>query len=183
MALNAVTLGIPCIYYGSEQAFDGEGTNDRYIREAMFGGKFGAFRSASRHCFNEDSYIYLELAEILAIRKNEVVLRRGRQYLREISGDGVNFGLPQVLGDKMLSVVAWSRIFDDREMLLAINTDSNNARGAWVTIDNNLHDEGCPLKCIYSTEKKQIGQELKIANINGKAVFLTVPPAGFVIFG
>lgn len=183
MALNAVTLGIPCIYYGSEQAFDGEGTNDRYIREAMFGGKFGAFRSASRHCFNEDSYVYQELAAILAIRKNEVVLRRGRQYLREISGDGVNFGLPQVLGDKMLSVVAWSRIFDDREMLLAINTDSNNARSAWVTIDNNLHDEDCPLKCIYSTEKQQIGQELKIANRNGKAVFFTVPSVGFVIFG
>jgi glycosidase len=183
MALNAVTLGIPCIYYGSEQAFDGEGTNDRYIREAMFGGKFGAFRSASRHCFNEDSYIYRELAEILAIRTREIVLRRGRQYLREISGDGVNFGLPQVLGDKMLSVVGWSRIFDDREMLLAINTDSYNARGAWVTIDNNLHDEGTPLKCIYSTEKHQIGQELKIENRNGKSVFLSVPPAGFVILG
>jgi hypothetical protein len=83
----------------------------------------------------------------------------------------------------MLSVVAWSRIFDDREMLLAINTDSNNARGAWVTIDNNLHDGGTPLKCIYSTEKQQIGLELKIANRNGKAVFLSVPPAGFVIFG
>lgn len=183
MTLNAVTLGIPCIYYGSEQAFDGEGTNDRYIREAMFGGKFGAFRSASRHCFNEDNYIYRELAEILAIRKKEVVLRRGRQYLREISGDGISFGLPRVLGNKMLSIVAWSRIFDDREMLLALNTDSYNARGAWVTIDNDLHNEGSPLKCIYSTEKPQVGQELTIARKNGKAVFLTVPPAGFVIFG
>ncbi|MFZ2163723.1 MAG: alpha-amylase family glycosyl hydrolase [Sideroxyarcus sp.] len=183
MALNAASLGVPCIYYGSEQAFDGEGTNDRYIREAMFGGKFGAFRSAARHCFNEDSYLYRELAEILAIRKKEIVLRRGRQFLREISGDGENFGLPRVLGDKMLSVVAWSRIFDDREMLLALNTDSYNARGAWVTIDNDLHDEDSPLKCIYSTEKPQVGQELKAAKKNGKAVFLTVPPAGFVIFG
>ena len=37
LALNATTLGIPCIYYGSEQMFDGEGSGDsadRYIREA-----------------------------------------------------------------------------------------------------------------------------------------------------
>lgn len=183
MALNAATLGIPCIYYGSEQAFDGEGGNDRYIREAMFGGNFGAFRSSSRHCFNEDSYLYLELAEILAVRKNEIVLRRGRQYLREISGDGVNFGLPQVLGDRRLSVVAWSRIFNEREMLLALNTDSYNARSAWVTVDDSLHEEGSPLKCIYSTDKGQVGQVLKIERRNGKAVFLNVPPAGFVIFG
>jgi hypothetical protein len=149
----------------------------------MFGGKFGAFRSSSRHCFNEDSYIYQELAEILAIRKREVVLRRGRQYLREISGDGVNFGLPRVFGSRMLSVVAWSRIFDDREMLLALNTDSYNAQSAWVTVDNSLHDEGSPLKCIYSTDKRQVGQELKIERRNGKAMFLNVPPAGFVIFG
>jgi glycosidase len=58
MALNAMTLGIPCIYYGSEQYFDGEGGNDRYIRETMFGGEFGAFRSRGRHCFDEDSYLY-----------------------------------------------------------------------------------------------------------------------------
>src|SRR6266849_9146811 len=38
IALNLCTLGIPCIYYGSEQGFDGAGGNDLYIREAMFGG-------------------------------------------------------------------------------------------------------------------------------------------------
>lgn len=43
MMLNICTLGIPCIYYGTEQAFDGQGGSDQYIREAMFGGGFGAF--------------------------------------------------------------------------------------------------------------------------------------------
>lgn len=55
------TLGMPCIYYGTEQAFDGyEGYHDmsiealvqdgktlfrdRYIREAMSGGSFRAFQ-------------------------------------------------------------------------------------------------------------------------------------------
>lgn len=52
LALNGMTLGIPCIYYGSEQCFDGQGGSDRYIREAMFGGEFGAFRTRGVHFFN-----------------------------------------------------------------------------------------------------------------------------------
>ncbi len=85
LALNALTLGIPCIYYGSEQCFDGRGGNDRYIREAMFGGEFGAFRTRGVHFFDEDNRVYQELAKILDIRKQNILLRRGRQYLREIS--------------------------------------------------------------------------------------------------
>lgn len=38
VGLNLTTLGIPCLYYGTEQQFDGRGDGDRYIREAMFGG-------------------------------------------------------------------------------------------------------------------------------------------------
>ena len=82
LALNATTLGIPCIYYGSEQGFDGEGDSDRYIREAMFGGEFGAFRTRGRHFFNENNPVYQELSKILALRKQKIALRRGRQYLR-----------------------------------------------------------------------------------------------------
>ena len=49
MAIQLFTLGIPCIYYGTEQAFAGPerserdqhlhdyGGTDRYLREAMFG--------------------------------------------------------------------------------------------------------------------------------------------------
>src|SRR5262249_58843668 len=65
LALNATTLGIPCIYYGTEQGLDGEGAGDsadRYIREALFGGEFGAFRSRQRHVFDEGHPLYREPA-------------------------------------------------------------------------------------------------------------------------
>ena len=69
LALNATTLGIPCIYYGTEQQFDGAAaTSDRYIREAMFGGEFGAFEAAQRHFFDETQRVYRELAKILRLR-------------------------------------------------------------------------------------------------------------------
>ncbi len=182
LALTTLTLGIPCIYYGSEQYFDGHGDNDRYLRECMFGGAFGAFESRDRHFFNEDTFLFKEISKILKIRKEKIALRRGRQYLRSISGNGIDFGIPQKIGDEIRSVVPWSRIFNNKEMLLAINTDLYNEKSAWVTIDNNIHNKDDSLICIYATDESLAGKKLTVEERNGKSVYLTVPPAGFVIY-
>jgi glycosidase len=180
IALNLTTMGIPCIYYGTEQAFDGEGGDDRYIREAMFGGEFGAFRSKDRHFFNEDTTVYRETAKIIKVRNSEITLQRGRQYLREISGNGFDFGLPQADGI-IRSIIAWSRIFNDREVLCAINTDENHDRQAWVTIDNGIHKAGDMLECLYSSGSP--GNAIQAHFINGRTVvLLAVQKAGFVIY-
>jgi glycosidase len=177
LALNAATLGIPCIYYGSEQEFDGEGGHDRYIREAMFGGAFGPFRSRGGHAFDEDHETYRELKQVLAVRRRLPALRRGRQYLRPASTDGVRFALPGPRG-----VVPWSRIFADHEVLVAVNTDPDRVRTVWVTVDNDLHAEGDLLTCRYSSEPAFAGGRVSVSARNGKAVQLTVPPAGVVIY-
>ena len=182
LALNVTSMGIPCIYYGSEQSFNGAGGSDRYLRECMFGGPFGSFRSRDRNFFHEQAFVYQELAKIIAVRRNRIALRRGRQYLRQISGDGNNFGLPQMIGDQIRSVVPWSRLFDESEVLCAINTDYNQPTSAWVTIDNDLHQSGEQLTCLYSTDAAQIGTTIPVEARNGKAVWLTVPAAGFVIY-
>ncbi|MDR4489050.1 MAG: alpha-amylase family glycosyl hydrolase [Nitrospirales bacterium] len=182
LALNALTMGIPCIYYGSEQYFDGHGPSDQFIRECMFGGEFGAFQSHHRHFFNEESQAYQQLATILELRRKKFALRRGRQYLREISGNGIDFGLPRMLGGQIRSVIPWSRIFNDQEILLAINTDYASPRSAWVTIDDGLHQVGRTLTCLYSTSPVQIGQETTVEARNGKAVVLTLPAGGLVIY-
>ncbi len=186
LALNALTLGIPCVYYGSEQGFDGNGNGDgadRYIREAMFGGEFGAFRSRGVHFFDESNHIYQELSKVLAIRSQLLALRRGRQYLREISApqDGVKFGVPTMIGGQIRSIVSWSRILSAQEVVLAINTDYDSPSTAWVTLDNLLHRTNDMLTCIYSTDPTQINQTFPVEAKNGKAILLTVPPAGFVI--
>jgi glycosidase len=182
LAFLATTMGIPCIYYGTEQQFDGHGDNDRFIREAMFGGDFGAFESRGRHFFDEARPAYRELQKILGLRRENLAIRRGRQFLREISGDGQHFGPPVMMGGVIRSVVPWSRIFGDREVLLAVNTDVDAARTAWVTIDNGLHAASSRLTCLHSTSSAQIGSTVTVGARNGKAVQLTVPAAGFVAF-
>ncbi|WP_433614491.1 alpha-amylase family glycosyl hydrolase [Dactylosporangium sp. CA-139114] len=177
LALNAATLGIPCVYYGSEQEFDGEGGHDRYIREAMFGGAFGPFRSRGGHAFDEEHETYRQLSEILAVRRRLPALRRGRQYLRPISADGVRFAAPAARG-----LLPWSRIFADHEVLVAVNTDPDRVRTAWVTVDNDLHAEGDRLTCRYSSEPAFAGGQVSVSARNGKAVQLTLPPAGIVIY-
>ncbi|KRE52935.1 hypothetical protein ASG92_25020 [Arthrobacter sp. Soil736] len=59
---------------------------------------FGSFRSRDRHFFDETSGTYIELAKILAVRTSDLALRRGRQYLRPISEDGVAFWYPNRIG-------------------------------------------------------------------------------------
>ncbi|HOO53186.1 MAG TPA: alpha-amylase family glycosyl hydrolase [Methanothrix sp.] len=129
--------GIPCIYYGTEQGFDGGGDHDKYLRECMFGGNWGGFKTTGHHFFNPEHPLYRSISEIADIRKKEPALRYGRQYFREISGDGQNFGHP--IDGKC--TLAYSRILDDAEVLVAMNLDSE-PREDFVTVDRNLAPEG-----------------------------------------
>jgi glycosidase len=188
LALNLTSMGIPCIYYGTEQGFDGAGESDRFLRECMFGGAFGSLQSKDRHFFNEQHEIYRFLVDVLALRSKYLPLRRGRQYLREISDSGApgTFGIPRMIGGQIRSVVPWSRLFANQEILLAINTDADHSRSTWVTIDNYLHSDltgpAGRLTCLYSTDPAQIGTTTLVEARNGRSVYFTVPPAGFVIF-
>ena len=132
--------GVPCIYYGTEQGFDGGGDNDSYVRECMFGGKWGAFDSTERHFFKPSHPIYKSIAQIASIRKSEPALRYGRQYFREISGNGTDFGYP--LDGKC--TLAFSRILDDTEVLMALNLQSA-PRADFITVDSNLSSDGATL--------------------------------------
>ncbi|WP_341487495.1 hypothetical protein [Pararhizobium sp. A13] len=108
----------------------------------------------------------------------------GRQYLREISGNGIDYGLPKLVGGEMRSVVPWSRILDRTEVLLAINTDLEAASTVSVIVDHDLHEPGTIIRCLYSTESGEIGRAIAIVEKpDGKRVVdLSVPAAGFVIF-
>ena len=130
--------GVPCIYYGTEQGFDGGGADsDANVRECLFGGTWGGFGSGGHHCFNPAHEIYQGISAIAQIRRQAPALRYGRQYFREISGDGVHFGHPL---DGRCSL-AYSRILDTEEILIAMNLE-NAPRNDFITLDRNLTPPG-----------------------------------------
>jgi glycosidase len=130
--------GIPCIYYGTEQGLDGRGDRREYAREALWG-RPGAFRS--------DHEIYRHIRNLTRLRAENPVLRFGRQYFRECSGNGVDFGYSPYRG----GVLAFSRILNDREVLLAANASSVQPVQIHVVVDRNLHAAGKAWTVLFST--------------------------------
>lgn len=125
--------GVPCIYYGTERGFDGGGDNDMFVRECMFGGSWGGFRTTGHHFFNEQHDIYRAIQRLTAVRREQAPLRYGRQYFREISGNGNDFGHP--LDGRC--TLAYSRILDSDEVLVALNLDAG-PRADYITVDTHL---------------------------------------------
>ncbi len=194
--------GIPAIYYGTEQAFDGSEAyhdyeieprrfaEDRYIREAMFGGDFGAFASQGCHFFNPDHPTYLRIAAIARLRSraDQVgrTLRRGHFYARDTAFDERPFGL---YGPG--EIAAWSQVLFDTELVMALNTHIAESRRAEITVDANLHPDGSTLRVLYRGDwsddelrNPPAGQTVTVRHHNGRAtVAVSLPPSGMAIFG
>jgi glycosidase len=153
LGVNLTTAGIPCIYYGTEQGFDSGGQpspSDKVLRENMFGGRFGGKCSKGVHFFDEDAPLFKAVSKLCELRHKWIALRRGRQYVHEISGDGVHFGPPVGFGDRLHTLVSWSRVVADHEMLVVFNTDEINAHELYSTLNPNLRKEGDELRLLFS---------------------------------
>jgi glycosidase len=197
VGMQLTTLGIPCIYYGTEQSFDGTqdhategGFEDRFVREAMFGGTFGAFKTEGCQFFDTDHPTYLRIAAITRVRNRQdligLALRRGRQYARETSFFARPFSMP-VKGE----LIAWSRILHRQEVVVALNSHGTELRGADVTVDASLHPPGSSMKVLYRSDWTDAqlktppdGETKDVLQIRGRsAMRIDLPPAGMMILG
>ncbi len=189
-ALQLCGLGIPCIYYGTEQALRSGpeaserawlGTvrdNDRdvsafgridvLLRETMFGPEhprasgfagtqgereaalpgFGAFGTAGAHVFDRAHPAFVRIKALIVARKTLRPLRRGRQYRRATSIGDDDFRL-QGPGE----LLAWSRILNDVEVLVAVNTNGIAGRGARIELDPRLRPAGSSLRVLCDTSR------------------------------
>ena len=144
--------GIPCLYYGHEQGLVGSGDRREYARGALWG-QPGAF--------DPTNPLYRFLRELSELRSKLPALRYGRQYFRPI-GDGSSdqFGYcPFNQG-----VLGFSRILNDREILVVVNTHTSAALRVAVVVDANLHpvtsNTGAPSKpweLLFSTSSSSTG--------------------------
>ena len=129
--------GIPCLYYGTEQGLHGSGS-DAAVREALWGGPG----------FDQSSDFYQHIQQITTVRAQQSALRYGRFYFRPVSGDGVTFGVssfPQ-------GVIAFSRILNDQEVVVAANTSQSQTQQLDVIIEIVLSSDGDAFDVLYSNQ-------------------------------
>ena len=205
VAVQLTTPGIPCVYYGTEQAFSGaefehdeeiepcasDGKRpcaDRYVRECMFGGTFGAFQTSGCHFFDRDHPTYRRIAAVARLRAADDAvgraLRRGSLHVREVRSVGEQFG-PAATGE----IAAWSRIDGETAVVVALNTHGQEPRGAEVTVDATLHPPGSSVRVLYHCDRAAAGESVEGETIpvthhpDGRATIrVDLPPTGMAIF-
>ena len=129
--------GIPCLYYGTEQALHGAGGADLDVREALWG---------KPNAFDRTLFAYRAIEQLGTVRDNQPALRYGRQYFRPISGDGVHFGVSP-FGS---GVLAFSRILNDQEVIVVANTNVSAGWSGEVIVDFALNPSGSTYKLLFS---------------------------------
>jgi glycosidase len=132
-------LGIPVLYYGTEQGLHGAGDSDQNVREALFG---------KPDPFDANNPFFLQIQRIAAVRAAQPALRYGRQYFRPISGNGVDFGISTLAP----GIISFSRILNDEEILVLANTSGSGNFQGFALVDFALNPDGSQLTGLYSNK-------------------------------
>jgi glycosidase len=174
--------GIPCLYYGTEQGLHGRGDSDQNVREALWG---------KPRAFDVQHPFYRAIRQLTAIRDSQPALRYGRLYFRPLSGDGVGFGLSLFAP----GVLAFSRILNDREVVVVANASTEATFRGYVLVDFFLNDDGARFRILNGsndslTEPVETRGGLRIQEPDGRVtggparmVPVAVPPMSVQILG
>jgi glycosidase len=177
VALQLFTPGIPCIYYGTEQALAGPekserdqylpdwGRTDKYLREAMFGpvnphrpGRAGVVELDTGlpgfGPFGTVGRHVFDPGSAAYVRIAKLTELRARypvlRYGRMYQRPISNFGAPFGLPGQG-ELIAWSRILDDEEALCVVNGHGTDRRGGDVVVDGRLNGNPSTLEVVAST--------------------------------
>jgi glycosidase len=167
VAMQLFSLGIPCVYYGTEQALAGPEASERkwlpnwkshdeYLREAMFGpqhprksGREGLPQNHNGVDKNLPGFGPFGTAGCHVFDQNHPAYVR-IAALAKLRKDYpvLRYGRQYLRQTSFLDrsfgfygpgeLLAWSRILDDEEALCVINTSGSGYRGAKIVVDANL---------------------------------------------
>ncbi|MFT3702613.1 MAG: alpha-amylase family glycosyl hydrolase [Agriterribacter sp.] len=162
--------GVSCIYYGTEQGLVGRGGKREYARQALW---------SKPDAFSMDHPFYKHIKDLGILLKQQPTLRYGRQYFRTCSGDGINFGYSSFNG----GTLAFSRILNDKELLIAANTNIYESVTVHIVIDKNLHSEGKMLHILFPFNRQN--DPPLICETHGiyRTILLTLAPCEALVIG
>lgn len=181
VALQLFSLGIPCVYYGTEQAFAGPekserdqwlsdfGKSDRYLREAMFGptrprasGLAGlqsgaAGSDAGLPGFGPFGTVghHCFDTQFATFRRIAALIEVRNRF--PVLRYGRQYQRPiSNFGHPFElanpgELITWSRILDDEEVLCVVNGHGNQSRGGDVLVARELNSAGGNFQVVLNT--------------------------------
>jgi glycosidase len=178
--IQLLTLGMPCIYYGTEQALGapddvpigslpGLGDDDRYLREAMFGplhprrsGAAGIGEAPATRDPDLPGFGAFGTAGQHCFDANHPVYRTIRAACNlRLAVPTLVFGRQYQRETSFLGkpfdfygggeVFGWSRILNNTEFLCVYNSHGTAPRGADVTVDTQLTQAGSNMRVEFDS--------------------------------
>ena len=121
---------------------------------------------------------------MLKVRCEQPALQHGSQYLRMLSYDGNALDWPHSVGKaRYEGIIAWSRFHEGEEVLLVLNTDTENPTEAYAQVDSQFHKEGSEFECLYYSYEDPPKQTCQAEKLGDKlALKIQLPAAGCGIF-
>ena len=80
-------------------------------------------------------------------------------------------------------IIAWSRVFARKELLCAVNTDTDNGLTVSIVVDSSIHPPGTTMQCLYTTAEDFPHHAGTVEARQGSSIRITVPAGGFVVYG
>ncbi len=130
--------GVPVIYYGDEQGFNGDG-NDQESREDMFPSKVaiyndndlaGADTTTAVSNFDKKHPLYKAFAKMAGIYKSHEALRRGKQIVRAAEHEGALLAVSR-LGKVGEYLIIFNPSPEDREAQFVVDPRSETWRSVY----------------------------------------------------
>jgi glycosidase len=185
VALQLFSLGIPCVFYGTEQSLGGPepearswlpswktgGFADRYLREAMFGPQHPVAAGIPDPTTLDTSlpgfgafgtagaHCFDENYPVFRQLSALMALRKAYPVLRvgrQYLRQTSFLGLPfSFYGPG--EMLAWSRILDDEEAVCVANSHGLESRGGLCIVDAALNPPGSRLEVVLNTAEVESG--------------------------
>jgi len=105
--------------------------------------------------FSTTNDFYLLIKELSDLRDAQPCLRYGRQYFRQCSGNSSDFGYSTYPG----GLIAFSRILNDIELLVVVDTSTTYQISVFLVVDINLNPDGRPWTILFSSELAPVAPE------------------------
>ena len=132
-----------------------------------------------QNAFPDTHVLYQYIRDIATRRSLEPALRYERQYFRPCSEDGINFSHSPYNG----GILAFSRILNDRDLLIVVNTSVSITNTVDVIVDKNLNAGGKVWNVLFPNNGQgPVPEATDTIGVN-RTVRVTIPPMEALVLG